>query len=173
MIARLLALFLITPVVELALLIRLGDWIGFWPTIAIIVVTGVVGTFLARREGLSVWKRFNARLGAGDLPGRELLDGVIILVAGALLVAPGVLTDVVGILGLLPVTRALVRRRLSERLQRMASRGTAQSFALGFDFTSASGFRTGPASDRVEDTGQEEWMGEPLDAPGHRDAERS
>ncbi len=132
MFARLLALFLITPVVELALLIQLGDLIGFWPTIAIIVATGFVGSYLARREGVSAWRRFQDRLREGGLPGKELLDGVLILVAGVLLITPGVLSDVVGLLGLLPVTRALIRRQVYRRIERAMQKGTIRVGFGGF-----------------------------------------
>lgn len=131
MLARLLALFLIVPAIELALLIRLGDAIGFWPTVGIIVVTGVAGSFLARREGSSAWRRFNAQLASGGLPGKELLDGVIILCAGALLITPGVLTDVVGLLGLLPPTRALMRKAVRRRLDRAMARGSLRFGTFG------------------------------------------
>lgn len=124
MFARLLLLFLITPIVELALLIRVGMWIGYWETILIIAVTAVVGSYLAKREGLSAWRRFNEKLAGGGLPGRELVDGLIILVAGALLITPGVLTDVFGFMGLIPLTRKHIRRYLYKRLERASQRGT-------------------------------------------------
>ncbi|WP_022836562.1 FxsA family protein [Salisaeta longa] len=133
MLARLLFLFLTVPAVELALLLQIGQRIGFWPTVGIIVVTGVVGSYLAKREGLAAWKRLNDKLGRGGLPGRELMDGVIILMAGALLLTPGVLTDVVGLLGLLPPSRALIRRYVLKRIERKMqhSTGTA-SIQWGF-----------------------------------------
>ncbi len=114
MLGRLILLFLLTPAVELALLIQVDQLIGFWATIALIIVTGVVGSHLARREGLSTWGRLNRRLQAGDLPGKELADGVIILVSGALLITPGILTDVIGFSGLQPaVEEAPGRQSLS------------------------------------------------------------
>lgn len=161
MLGRLLALFLITPVVELALLYQIGDVIGFWPTIAIIVVTGVTGTYLAKREGLSVWRRFNDRLHQGDLPGRELLDGVIILVAGALLITPGVLTDVVGFIGLIPITRSLVRGYLNRRIQKAARSGSVRFPFGGFESFSESGSPTGPPSEPAEPS----WQGSPRERP--------
>ncbi len=168
MFGRLLALFLITPVVELALLIQLGDWIGFWPTIAIIVVTGVAGTFLAKKEGLSVWRRFNERLQKGDLPGRELLDGVIILVAGALLITPGVLTDVVGFIGLIPPTRRIVRGYLNGKIQKAAERGSMRFSFGGFpSYHEPTGDSPGvpPSAPQADDP---DWRGQPNDRPRHR-----
>lgn len=126
MLGRLVLLFLLTPAVELALLIQVDRFIGFWPTVGLIIATGIAGSYLARREGLSTWRRLNERLRAGDLPGTELVDGVIILVAGALLITPGVLTDGLGFIGLLPPTRALIRRVLIRRLQKKVEQGSMQ-----------------------------------------------
>ena len=126
MFGRLLLLFLLTPAVELGVLIQVDRLIGFGPTIGLILVTGVVGSYLARKEGLSTWRRLNKRLQAGDLPGNELVDGVIILVAGALLVTPGVVTDVVGFIGLIPPTRRLVRKSLMRRFSSKMQEGSMQ-----------------------------------------------
>lgn len=126
MLGRLILLFLLMPAVELGLLIQVDKLIGFWPTIGMIILTGIAGSYLARREGLSVWGRLNDRLNAGGLPGKELLDGVIILVAGALLVTPGVLTDVIGFLGLIPWTRAGIRKVVMNRIQKKVDSGGLQ-----------------------------------------------
>ena len=150
MFGRLLALFLLTPVLELALLIQLGELIGFWPTVGIIALTGVSGTYLAKREGLTVFKRFNERLRGGSLPGKELIDGVIILVSAALLITPGVLTDVVGFIGLIPPTRAAIRRAVERRLKRAVEKGSVHISLGGFG-THAAGF---------EGDG-DEWRGAP------------
>jgi UPF0716 protein FxsA len=131
MLGRLILLFLLTPAVELGLLIQVDQMIGFWPTIGLIIATGVAGSYLARREGLSTWKRLNERLNEGGLPGKELTDGVIILVAGALLVTPGVLTDVVGFMGLLPPTRALIRKLIMKRIKKKMDEG-ALEMQFGF-----------------------------------------
>lgn len=139
---RLFLLFVVVPMIELALLVRIGEVIGFWNTVLIIVATGLIGSALARREGLSVWRRFNERLATGGLPGKELVDGLIILVSGALLLTPGVLTDVVGLLGLLPPTRALIRRVLQQRFARRIEEGRA-SVRFGV-FGGQPGFGPGP-----------------------------
>lgn len=117
MIGRLFALFLLVPIVELYLLLAIGQRVGFWPTLGLIVVTAVLGSYLAKREGFGVWQRAQAKLAQGTLPSDEVLDGLIVLVSAALLLTPGVLTDLVGVLGLLPHTRALVRKALHQRLQ--------------------------------------------------------
>lgn len=163
MLGRLILLFLLTPAVELGLLIQVDRLIGFWPTIGLIVATGIVGSFLARREGLTTWKRLNQRLRAGELPGNELADGVIILVAGALLVTPGVLTDVLGFLGLIPPTRAFIRRMLIRRLKRKVERGSMQIQFGMFGGTHPPPSSSPPSSDQSEDR----WQGESRQMPRH------
>ena len=167
MFGRLLALFLIVPIVELAVLIQLGNLIGFWPTIGIIILTGITGTYLAKREGLSVWRRFNDRLRQGQLPGRELLDGVIILVAGALLITPGVLSDIVGLIGLVPATRSVLRRYLNARIQKASQQGSVLfTFGGSASFGGSSGdFGEFEAPPLTEDGS--EWQGQPRDRPGY------
>lgn len=125
---RLLALFLLVPIVELALLVWVGERIGFWPTVGLIAATALLGSWLARREGLAALQRFQERMATGQLPGRELTDGLIILVSGALLLTPGILTDAVGFLGLLPFTRAWIRRHLDSRVRGTIARGHASVF---------------------------------------------
>ena len=105
---------------ELALLVRIGGMIGLWNTMLIVVGTGLLGSYLARREGFSVWGRVNAKIVSGQIPGEELLDGAIILVSAALLVTPGVVTDIVGFMGLLPPTRAVIKRILRKRFSQGA-----------------------------------------------------
>jgi UPF0716 protein FxsA len=116
-------LFALVPVVELALLVWIGGRVGVWPTLALVVVTAAAGSYLARREGSGVLRRFREKLATGALPSRELLDGLIVLVAGVLLLTPGVLSDVAGLLGLLPPTRALARRRLEAWFRRAVTDG--------------------------------------------------
>lgn len=170
MLGRLVLLFLLTPAVELGLLIQVDRLIGFWPTIGLIIATGIAGSYLARREGLSTWKRLNERLRAGDLPGKELADGVIILVAGALLITPGVLTDAIGFLGLLPPTRALFRRMIIRRLQKKVREGSAQ-VQLGIFGSMSSGPMepgpTPPSSDPSTSDANGRWEGEARRVPGH------
>lgn len=171
MLGRLVLFFLITPVIELALLIQIGEHIGFWPTVAIIVATGLAGSFLARREGFSVWQRFNQRLADGGLPGHELVDGMIILVAGALLITPGVLTDVFGFIGLLPFTRAPVRRFLIKRLKRRVEDGSVHLHVGGFGVASAANESSTTASPSSSSNGQREddaaWEGTGRQVPRH------
>jgi UPF0716 protein FxsA len=118
---RLLALFVLVPIAELALLIRLGEIIGLWPTLGLIVLTGIAGSALAKQQGFSTLRRLQRRMSRGEMPGRELVDGVIILIAGAFLLTPGVLTDVVGFLGLLPLTRPAIRAWLIRQFKQRES----------------------------------------------------
>jgi len=116
--------FILVPLAELAVLIAVGDWIGLVPTLILLLVVSVAGAWLAKREGLAAWTRFQRALAEGRMPTVEVADGAMILLAGALLLTPGFLRDVVGILLLLPPTRAMARRlapRLAER--RLRRRG--------------------------------------------------
>lgn len=117
MLLRLLLLFTIVPLAELALLLWIGGRIGLLATVTLILVTGALGAALARRQGLATWRRFQEALAAGRLPGRELLEGLLILVAGALLLTPGVLTDAAGFLLLVPPARRWIVGRAELRLR--------------------------------------------------------
>lgn len=115
---RLLLAFTIIPVVELWLLIRIGAWLGAGPTVALVVLTGVVGATLARREGVHAWAAVREELAAGRLPGRKLLEALLVLIAGVVLVTPGVLTDAAGLLLLVRPLRSRLVRRVEERYRR-------------------------------------------------------
>ena len=115
MLAKFFAVFLIVPVVELTLLLTVGRHIGVWATMAIIIGTAIVGASLTRREGLKTWWRFQDKLKTGAFPNEELLDGLMILIAGALLLTPGFLTDAVGFTLLIPGSRRVIKGRLRQR----------------------------------------------------------
>ena len=121
MVGPLALLFLVVPFVELFVLIQVGQSIGALPTILILIAVSVVGAALVKREGLGVLRRAQARVEARQVPGQELVDGVLILFAGALLLTPGFLTDLLGISLLLPPVRALFRGSLVSWLGRRAS----------------------------------------------------
>ncbi len=121
MFGRLFLLFIIVPVVELYLLIKVGQAIDVWPTIAIILLTGFAGANLVKRQGRAVLLQLNQQLAAGQIPAEPIVDGVLVLVAGVLLISPGVLTDITGILLLLPFVRGFLRRRLLKSLQAQLS----------------------------------------------------
>jgi len=111
---KLATLFIVLPIVELILLIWLGDVLSFWPTVGIIITTGVVGSWLARVQGRAVLRSIQAELQRGALPGDPMIDGLLVLVAGALMVTPGLITDVTGMLFLVPPIRRVVRNRIKK-----------------------------------------------------------
>jgi len=115
---RWIALFIVLPAAELALLIEIGSRIGTAATLVLIGVTGVAGALLARRQGLRVAAEVQREVALGHLPADSLLEGLLILVAAALLVTPGVLTDVVGFLCLVPALRERIVREIAGRLER-------------------------------------------------------
>lgn len=123
MFIRLLALFILLPLVELALLIQIGRWIGLAWTLAIVVVTGFLGAALARRHGVRAWIAIRDELRAGRMPASALADGLLILIGGIVLLTPGLLTDVFGFAMLLPVTRNAFKKVLRRRFQRAVDRG--------------------------------------------------
>ncbi len=115
---RLFLLFTLVPLIELWLLLRIGAWIGAGPTFALVLVTGVAGATLARREGAHAWSSVQAEVSAGRIPGRKLLEALLVLMAGIVLVTPGVLTDALGLLLLVRPLRARMVERLEERYRR-------------------------------------------------------
>src|ERR671933_2941690 len=118
MLAPLLLLFILVPIAEIAVIIQVGEAIGVWWTIAILIADSVLGSALMRSQGRAAWRRFNAAVAAGRPPAREVLDGALVIFGGALLLTPGFITDVFGLAFLLPPTRALLRRLLVRRLGR-------------------------------------------------------
>jgi len=126
-VGRLLLLFIAVPAVELMLLIEIGQRIGTLATIGLIMGTGIVGASLARQQGMSAFARLRTDLADGRLPTEPIVDGVLILVAGAVLITPGVLTDLSGFLLLVPACRRLLKRSLKRRFE------GAVGVAVGFD----------------------------------------
>lgn len=122
MFLRLLLLFTVVPLVELYLLITIGRMIGVGPTIAIVLGTGILGAWLARWQGLAVLRRVREEMAAGRLPTDALIDGLLILVAAAVLLTPGLLTDTAGFLLLVPASRAVVRKAVAAAIAKR-SRG--------------------------------------------------
>ena len=121
MVGLLVLLFLGLPIAELFVIIQVGHVLGLIDTLALLVVISVAGAWLVKREGLSVLRRARAQLDAGFVPGRELVDGSLILLAGALMLTPGFITDAVGLLLLLPPVRAGLRAAVRRRLGRTRS----------------------------------------------------
>lgn len=117
--AALLALiFLVVPLAELAVILQVGQWLGVANTLVLLVLVSVVGAWMAKREGLGVVRRMRQQLDLGRVPGAELVDGFLVLFAGALLLTPGFLTDCLALLLLIRPVRAAVRRTLRRRFAR-------------------------------------------------------
>ncbi len=117
MLIRLAALFIFLPLVELALLLFIGSKIDWFATLSLVVLTGLVGAWLARREGLTCYRRVQQQVAQGQLPADSLLEGLMILVAGALLVTPGIITDAVGFGLLVPPIRRRIRQQIVQRIK--------------------------------------------------------
>jgi UPF0716 protein FxsA len=126
MLLPLVLIFIVVPIAELAVLIQVGQEIGVAWTVAILVADAILGSILMRAQGRAAWRRFNEALQAGRVPAREVLDGGLVMFGGLLLLTPGFITDLLGLLLLIPPTRALVRAVFAKRLtQRMVVSMTA------------------------------------------------
>lgn len=160
LLSRLALLFVGVPLLELFLLIQIGQLVGVWPTVGLVVLTGVAGAALARMEGTRTLWTIQGKLGQGQLPGGALLDGLAILLGGALLLTPGILTDLVGFSFLLPPTRRLllsrIRKSLERRLQEGSIRVTHVSGFPGFHGPSP----RGPAGGGPFGAGADQWAEE-------------
>ena len=121
MFIRLLAVFIIIPLIELVILIKVGSYIGLWPTILIVVLTGVVGAALARYQGFLIINKIRSDVSSGRVPARELIDGLLVLIGGIVLLTPGFLTDIFGFVLLIPVTRNLIKGFVRNQFERMAN----------------------------------------------------
>jgi len=118
MFLRLFVLFTVVPVAELALIIHVGRRIGTWNTVTVVLLTAIIGAYMVRLEGLGVMARLQENLAHGQFPRDELIDGALVLVAGALLLTPGFITDGIGFLFVFPPTRAGIRGQLVRYLKR-------------------------------------------------------
>src|SRR5437764_8400517 len=135
--------FILVPIAELYVILKVGDWIGWLPTLVVLAADSILGSVLMRSQGRRVWRRFQAAMQAGRMPHREVLDGVLIIFGGAFLITPGFLTDIIGLFLLLPPTRAVVRR--------VIVRGAGRRFAV---YITGAGRRPPPDFD-VEGTAYE------------------
>jgi UPF0716 protein FxsA len=105
-------LFIVVPIAELYVIIQVGELIGVWPTLLLLLLDAIGGSWLLKHQGRSAWRRFNQAVAERRLPGKEVADGVLIILGGSLLIAPGFITDIFGALLLIPPTRALARKVL-------------------------------------------------------------
>ncbi len=122
----LIALFIGLPIVELALLLELHGALGFLPTIALVLLTGVVGAALVRRQGIATLLKIQREMSIGTVPAPQMMDGVMILIAGALLVTPGLITDVSGFLLLVPYVREQIRLWIGKKIEAKIRSGYIQ-----------------------------------------------
>lgn len=122
----LIALFIGLPIIELALLFELHSYVGFARTVAIVLLTGIAGAALVRRQGVSILLAIQREMSIGNIPAPQMMDGVMVLVAGALLVTPGLITDVSGFLLLIPFVRNLIRTWLKAKLEEKVRSGYIQ-----------------------------------------------
>ena len=118
----LIAVFIVLPIAELYLILKVGDLIGVFWTVALLAADSVIGSLLLRSQGRAAWRRLNEALAEGRMPHREVQDGVLVVFGGAFLITPGFITDVIGLLLLLPPTRPIVRRLVMRALTRRVER---------------------------------------------------
>ena len=131
-------LFIVVPIAELYVIIQVGELIGVVPTLLLLLLDAFLGSWLLKHQGRSAWRRFNQALAERRMPGKEVADGFLVVLGGALLIAPGFITDIFGILFLIPPTRAIARRLLRRfTLGRVAVVGFPGGGAMG-------GFDSGP-----------------------------
>ncbi len=127
----LVVLFIVVPAVEIYVLIQVGQAIGALPTVALLLIDALLGAALSRREGRKAWRALRTALDEQRLPAREVVDGALVVLGGAFLLTPGFVTDVIGVLCLLPPTRALLRRSLTglatRRLRTATTRRTGRA----------------------------------------------
>ena len=129
----LIVLFIVVPIAELAVIIQVGSLIGVWWTIALLIADSVLGAMLMRSQGRAAWRRFNDAVRSARVPAREVADGVLVIFGGALLLTPGFISDFLGLILLLPPTRALVRAILVRRFaDRMIASATSRGATVGF-----------------------------------------
>ena len=127
MLLRLLLLFTLIPVIELALLIQVGNYIGVLPTVILVVATGAAGAALARCQGLRALHRLQQAIAAGTFPGNEIISGALILSGGLLLLTPGLITDLAGLAFLAPGSRNLIETFLKKAVLRRLRSGAVHA----------------------------------------------
>ncbi|MEO9947496.1 MAG: FxsA family protein [Paraglaciecola sp.] len=127
--AKLFLLFAILPIAEIAILINVGELIGGWYTVAIVILTAFVGARLVRQQGLTTLTQAQQKMQTGIMPGQEMAEGLLLAIAGVLLVTPGFITDILGLLLTLPMTRPIIASNL---LKRLIIKTVEPSFHQGF-----------------------------------------
>lgn len=131
MFPRLLLLFISVPLIEVLILIKLGSLFGFWPTIFLVIGTGILGAYLAKLYGLTVWQKIQQDLNAGLMPADKLVDGLLILIGGIVLLTPGLLTDILGFMLLIPFTRNFFKQFVKTKFKKMSEGQTTNIYWKG------------------------------------------
>jgi len=136
----LLLLFIAMPIIEIGVLIRVGGWLGLLPTLAIVILTAVLGTWMLRQQGAATMMQAQQRLNAGQLPAQQIFEGLLLLVGGVLLLTPGFVTDAIGFTCLIPWSRQWIAGLIAERtkngtvfMSTTGSVGPGQSPGFGAD----------------------------------------
>jgi len=132
MFPALLFLFIVIPLVEVMLLIKIGEVLGFWMALLVVIGTGALGAFLARLEGWRAWQEVQSATRRGEMPTEAILEAVLILIAGIVLITPGILTDIAGLLILFPLTRKAFLIWLKKKLKTHLEEG--QSTRAKFEY---------------------------------------
>lgn len=116
MFGKLFILFAILPIIEIAVLINVGEQIGGWNTVALVIISAFIGAFLVRREGIATLTQAQQKMQTGEMPGQEMAEGLLLVIAGVLLVTPGFITDAFGLLLSFPLTRPLIAKSLMKQI---------------------------------------------------------
>jgi UPF0716 protein FxsA len=149
--------FIVVPIAELYVIIQVGGLIGVGPTLLLLLLDAVLGSWLLKHQGRSAWRRFNQALAERRIPGKEVADGFLVILGGALLIAPGFITDIFGVLLLLPPTRAVARRVLRRfAIGRVTVAGFPAGAAMGGFGSGTGGSRRGAARSYDYDVDAEE-----------------
>ena len=133
----LLLLFIFVPIIEIGLFIQVGGFLGLWPTIALVLITAFVGASLVRSQGIQTLMSVQGRLQQGEMPAQQILEGVMLAVAGVLLLTPGFMTDALGMLVLLPAPRAMIAKKMMEKM-------VVSNMSSGFHAGGQAGFGQSP-----------------------------
>lgn len=125
---KLILLFTIVPLFELYLLFKIAKFTSWSSTFLLVISTGVIGAYMAKKEGKQIIIRIQNEIGVGRVPGEELINGLCVLIGGALLLTPGILTDILGFSLIIPFTRLMYKRRIKELLKNMINRGNVNIY---------------------------------------------
>ena len=120
---KLFLIFAVIPLIELGILIKIGTHIGTLNTISLVILTAAIGAYMVRREGIGVLSRIQQNMQDGQFPAEELINGAMVLVAGALLLTPGVFTDLIGFLMVIPVSRNVIKKLIKQYIEKKISSG--------------------------------------------------